>query len=126
VKSRHSNEVLLKKEVPLNTANIIQEIDLEISRLEQAKAILSGTADKRSPGRPKQTQSVIKTVAVEPTKRVMSAEGRAKVAAAQKLRWAKSKRADRKAAKKAAVKSVPAKKALVKKAAPAKSPDIKA
>jgi hypothetical protein len=55
-------------------------------RLEQVKAILSGTAVKRSPGRPKRTQSVIKTVAAEPTKRGMSAEGRAKVAAAQKLR----------------------------------------
>jgi hypothetical protein len=110
----------------LDTANIIREIELEISRLEQAKAILSGTAVKRSPGRPKRAQSVIKTVAVEPTKRVMSAEGKAKIAAAQKLRWAKSKRADRKAAKKAAVKSVPAKKALVKKAAPIKSSEIKA
>jgi hypothetical protein len=106
--------------------SIIQEIDSEISRLEQAKAILSGTAIKRSPGRPKRAQSVIKAVAVEPTKRVMSAEGRAKVAAAQKLRWAKSKRADRKAAKKAAVKSASAKNALVKKAAPTKSPEIKA
>lgn len=113
-------------EVPLDTANIIEEIDSEISRLEQAKAILSGTATKRSPGRPKRAQSVIKTVVAEPTKRVMSAEGRAKVAAAQKLRWAKSRRAAKKAVKKAAVKSVPAKKALVKKAAPAKSPEIKA
>ena len=113
-------------EVPLDTASIIQEIDSEISRLEQAKAILSGTVIKRSPGRPKRTQSVIKSVAAEPAKRVMSVEGRAKVAAAQTLRWAKSKRADRKAAKKAAVKSVPAKKVLIKKAAPANSSEIKA
>jgi hypothetical protein len=113
-------------EVPLDTESIIQEIDSEISRLEQAKAILSETTVKRSPGRPKRTQPVIKTVAVEPTKRVMSAEGRAKIAAAQKLRWAKSRRAAKKAGKKAAVKSVPAKKALAKKAAPAKSPEIKA
>jgi hypothetical protein len=113
-------------EVPLDTETIIQEIDSEISRLEQAKAILSGATVRRSPGRPKRTQAVAKTVADEPTKRVMSAEGKAKIAAAQKLRWAKSKRADRKAAKKAAVKSVLAKKALVKKAAPAKSSEIKA
>jgi hypothetical protein len=110
----------------LDTESIIQQINSQIALLEQAKAILSGVAVRQSPGRPKQTQSVIKTVAAEPAKRVMSAAGRAKVAAAQKLRWAKSKRADRKAAKKAAVKSVPAKKALVKKAAPAKSPEIKA
>jgi hypothetical protein len=110
----------------LDTASIIQEIDSRISRLEQAKAILSGTATKRSPGRPRGTQSVVKTVAAEPTKRVMSAEGKARIAAAQKLRWAKSKRAAKKAVKKAAVKSVPAKKALLKKAAPAKSSEIKA
>ena len=110
----------------MDTENIIQEIDSEISRLEQAKAILSGIAAKRSPGRPRRTQSLIKTVAAEPTKRVMSAEGKARIAAAQKARWAKSRRAAKKAVKKAAVKSVPAKKALVKKAAPAKSPEIKA
>jgi len=109
----------------MDTESIIQEIDSEISRLEQAKAILSGTTVKRSPGRPKRAQSVIKTAA-EPTKRVMSAEGKARIAAAQKLRWAKSKRADRKAAKKVAAKSVPAKKAPVKKTAPAKSSEIKA
>jgi hypothetical protein len=111
----------------LDTASIIQEIDSEISRLGKAKAILSGTATpKKSPGRPKQTQPIVKTVAAEPTKRVMSAEGKARIAAAQKLGWARLKRADRKAAKKAAVKSVPAKKAAVKKAVPAKSSEIKA
>jgi hypothetical protein len=47
----------------METASIIQEIDSEISRLEQAKAILLGTAIKRSPGRPKQTHRVLKTVA---------------------------------------------------------------
>jgi hypothetical protein len=109
----------------LNTGSILQEIDLEISRLEQAKAILSGTAVKRSPGRPKQTQAVLKTVAIEPTKRLLSAEARARIAAAQKLRWAKSRRAAKKAIQKTVVKSVPAKKAPVKKAAPVKSSEIK-
>jgi hypothetical protein len=115
----------LKKEAPLDTGSIIQEIDSEISRLEQAKAILSGITAKKSPGRPKKNITVARILSVEPTKRVMSAEGKAKIAEAQKLRWARSKRADKKAAKKAAVKSVPAKKALVKKAAPAKSSEIK-
>jgi hypothetical protein len=122
----YNDGVIWKEEIPLNTGSIIQEIDLEISRLEQAKAILSGTAVKRSPGRPKQTQAVLKTVAIEPTKRLLSAEARARIAAAQKLRWAKSRRAAKKAVKKAVVKSVPAKKAPVKKAAPVKSSEIKA
>jgi hypothetical protein len=114
----------------MDTESIIQEIDSEISRLEQARAILSGITVKRSPGRPKQTQAVLKTVAASPTKRVLSAEARARIAAAQKLRWAKSKRAAKKAVKKAvkkaAVKSVPAKKVAAKKAAPIKSSEIKA
>lgn len=99
----------------MDTVSIIQEIDSEISRLQQARTILTGTATKRSPGRPKQAKSGLKTAAVESTKRVMSAEGKAKIAEAQRARWAKSKRADRKAAKKAAVKSVDAKKVPVKK-----------
>jgi hypothetical protein len=109
----------------MDTASIIQEIDAEISRLEHAKAILSGTAIKRSPGRPKRTEAVLKTVAVEPTKRVLSVEARARIAAAQKLRWAKSRRAAKEAVKKAVVK-VPGKKQAVKKAAPIKSSEVKA
>ena len=106
--------------------SIIEEIDAEISRLHQAKAILTGTATKKTVGRPKKTESVSKRVAVTPTKRVMSAEGKAKIAEAQKARWAKSKRADRKAAKKAAVKPAAAKKVVAKKAAPAKTSETKA
>ena len=109
----------------MDTASIIQEIDSEISRLEQARAILVGTAVKRSAGRPKRTQPVLKTVSAKPTKRVLSAEARARIAAAQKLRWAKSRRAAKKAIQKTVVKSVPAKKAPVKKAAPVKSSEIK-
>ena len=101
----------------MDTVSIIQEIDSEISRLQQARTILTGTVTKRSPGRPKRTEAVSQTVAVAPTKRVMSAEGKAKVAEAQKLRWAKAKRADKKAAKKAVVKTAPAKKVAVKKSA---------
>lgn len=100
--------------------SIIEEIDAEISRLQQAKAILTGTATKKAVGRPKKTKPVSKTVAVLPTKRVMSAEGKAKIAEAQRARWAKSKRADRKAAKKAAaVKTVPSIKERTKKSATA-------
>jgi hypothetical protein len=109
----------------METIDIIQQLNFEISRLQQAKAILTGTVTKRSPDRPKGTQPVLKPVAVEPTKRVMSAEGKARIATAQKLRWAKLKRADRKTAKKAAAKSVPAKKALGKKLLPPSHPRSK-
>ena len=62
--------------------HIITEIDAEIARLQQAKDLLNGTTTKRSPGR-----------AAAPTKRTMSAAGRARIAAAQKARWAKVKKA---------------------------------
>jgi hypothetical protein len=101
----------------MDTVSIIKEIDSEISRLQQARTILTGTATERSPGGPKRTRPVLKTVAVEPTKRGMSVEGKAKIAEAQRARWAKSKRADKRAAKKAAAKTVPAKKVAVKNSA---------
>lgn len=65
---------------------IIESIDLEISRLQQARELLSGLSDfgplpiKRGPGRPRGT------AITAPTKkpRVMSPEARARIAAAQK------------------------------------------
>lgn len=89
----------------MDTVRIIQEIDAQISRLKQVKAILTGTVTK--PGS-KATQ----------TKRVMSAEGKAKIAAAQKARWANSKRADKKAA--------PAKTSPVKKGGKKSAKSVKA
>jgi hypothetical protein len=67
--------------------HIITEIDAEIARLQQAKDLLNGTTTKRSPGRP------AAHIASGPTKRTMSAAGRARIAAAQKARWAKVKKA---------------------------------
>lgn len=109
----------------MNTEAIIEQIDAEISKLQQAKVLLTGAtaiSTKRSPGRPKATNATPKPVAA---RRVMSAEGKAKIAEAQRARWAKSKRRDKRAAKAAAapVKAVkstaPAK--AVKSATPAKS-----
>jgi hypothetical protein len=97
----------------MNTIVIMKQIDFEIARLQQARSLLVGAQAKRGPGRPKKTdvhvatrQPVIKKsrakVAATAPKRVISEEGRARIAAAQKLRWAKSKRAAKKAAKAAA------------------------
>ena len=128
--------------------DIIGEIDAEISRLEQAKALLSGTdlvAAKRRPGRPIGSGSP-KTIPVTlPSKakvqprRKMSAAGRARIAAAMKMRWAKVRRAAKKGAKptqapvvaaalpkttakKASKKSAPKKRAAKKRAAKKASP----
>lgn len=75
----------------MNTESIITQIDAEISRLQQAKTILSGVSVKKLVGRP--TGSRQEAATAKPAKRVMSAEGKARVAAAQKARWAKVRKA---------------------------------
>jgi hypothetical protein len=88
--------------VTMSIANLIFEIDAEISRLEQARTLLSGisslapAAKKR--GRPAgaaKTAGVAKAAADKPVKkkRKLSPEGRARIAAAVKARWAAQKKA---------------------------------
>ena len=73
----------------MSLVDILSEIDAEISRLEQAKQLLSDTPVKRGPGRPS-----TKGLAIAPKKgrAPMSAAARKKIAAAQKARWAKAKK----------------------------------
>jgi hypothetical protein len=61
----------------MNATEIVEEIDREIARLEQAKRLLGGSEH---------------TVRAAKGRGKMSAEGRARVAAAQRARWAKVKR----------------------------------
>lgn len=71
---------------------ILALIDAEIAQLQQARAALTGTqasATKRGPGRPPKAASA--TVAKK--KRKMSPEGRARLVAAVKARWARQKKA---------------------------------
>jgi hypothetical protein len=63
----------------MTTNRIIAAIDAEIARLEQAKKILNGVPS----GAPKP---------VTKAKRNLSPEARARIAAAQKKRWAKARR----------------------------------
>jgi hypothetical protein len=64
----------------METNQIIAELDIEIARLREVRALLSGSADG------------IKSKA--PTKRrTLSAEARKRIAEAQKKRWAKAKKA---------------------------------
>lgn len=101
----------------MNTEEIIAQIDEEISKLQQAKALLIGNAGvKRTVGRPKKSTTVARILSVQPAKRVLSAEARASIAAAQRKRWAKSRKATVKTVAKAAK---PVKKAAAKKAAKA-------
>ena len=81
----------------MDTNDIVVEIDAEISRLQQARALLSdtNTAVKRKPGHPASTSLPGNTKVVY----TMSAEARAKIAAAQKARWAKTRKAAKKASR---------------------------
>jgi hypothetical protein len=119
----------------LNTNDIVVQIDAEISRLQQAKALLAGAGNtaKKKPGRPAGVAGLPREARLEPTKplakvkavRTLSPEARAKIAAAQKARWAKS----RKAAKSTSGKTVATRTARPKKSIPAKktaSPKSKA
>lgn len=75
----------------MELTEILAEIDREIARLTQARALLSdGTIVKRGLGRPKATTAVVK-----PTKkkRNLSPEGRKRIAEAVKRRWAAQKKA---------------------------------
>jgi hypothetical protein len=69
----------------METKGILAEIDAEIRRLEQVRAILTG-----KDGRPG-----TKALAPARKKRRLSPEARARIAAAQKARWAKAKKASK-------------------------------
>lgn len=83
----------------MDIAGIVAEIDLEIARLEKAKALIVGQTAPSKRGRPpatktkpaKATSFAFGTNTAAP-KRKMSAEGRARIAAAQKARWAKARK----------------------------------
>ena len=76
----------------MDTNEILDQIDSQIAQLKEARSLLTGTtATKVKRGRPnKASVAVIAPVAA---KRVLSPEARAKIAAAQKARWAKVKKA---------------------------------
>ena len=83
--------------------SLLHEIDAEINRLQQAKAILDGTNGHRRPGRPANAAAPAKTarpVETSRPKRVLSAQARKRIGDALRARWAKVKAEKAKAAKK--------------------------
>ena len=80
----------------MNIRDIVLEIDDEIIKLQQVKALLAGTSttEMRKPGQAANASLAGKAR----TKRTLSAEARERIAAAQRARWAKSKKAAKKAA----------------------------
>jgi translation initiation factor 2 gamma subunit (eIF-2gamma) len=68
---------------------ILTEIDAEIARLKQARALLANLGSATTKAPVMQTKAPAKVEAAK--KRVLSPEARAKIAAAQHRRWAKQK-----------------------------------
>ena len=76
----------------MTIASIVKELDAEIARLQQVRALLSdrrytGIASIATTGRPRGRKSVARK------KRTLSPEARQKIAEAQRKRWASQKRA---------------------------------
>jgi hypothetical protein len=74
----------------LNTKEILEHINSEISRLQQVKALLQGTANSHGRSAVSLNGSAAPKVK---GKRVLSVEARKKIAAAQRKRWAKVRKA---------------------------------
>ena len=74
--------------------DIIAAIDEEISRLEKVKELLASSSSGKFSG------ALARKTASGPKKRNLSPEARARIAAAQKRRWAKQKAGNSQSAKK--------------------------
>ena len=83
----------------MNTDDILKAIDEQIDHLQQARQLLVGSAApagvsvRRGLPKGSKNKGALAPAATpaEAVKRVMSAEGKARIAAAQKLRWEKQK-----------------------------------
>jgi hypothetical protein len=75
----------------MHTNEILSQIETEIARLQEVKSILTGTTTTKATRGPK--KAYVGPTLVAAKKHTMSAEGGLRIAAAQKARWAKVKRA---------------------------------
>ena len=79
----------------MEVSRIIAEIDGQIAKLQQARALLAGTAataKRTGPGRPKGSKNAAAAAASSPRKRKLSPEGRKRIADAMKKRWAERRK----------------------------------
>jgi hypothetical protein len=98
----------------VNTEQILAAIDAEVARLQEVRALLSETSTTKRIGRPPGSATKAAPAKRAVKKRVLSAEARAKIAEAQRERWAKANRAKAKPKAQVTVTRVAAKKAPVK------------
>ena len=83
----------------MEVSRIIAEIDAQIAKLQQARALLAGTTEKttkKGPGRPRgrkaNTSAATTSTAGTTRKRKLSPEGRKRIADAMKKRWAERRK----------------------------------
>ena len=81
----------------MEVSRILAEIDGQIAKLQQARALLSGTtapSQRTGPGRPKGSKNAAAgaSAATTPRKRKLSPEGRKRIADAMKKRWAERRK----------------------------------
>jgi hypothetical protein len=77
---------------PMAIKDLIGEIDAEIARLRAVRSLLATAPDSEvRRGRPRKTTETSTPVQPAKKKRNLSPEGRARIAAAVKRRWAKQK-----------------------------------
>ena len=76
----------------MNTDELLRQIDAEISRLTRARDLVAGTVRSKVGRSPRKAGLAAPKPRAVRKKRTISAEGRAKIAAAQKRRWAKQRR----------------------------------
>jgi hypothetical protein len=79
----------------VEVSRIIAEIDAQISKLQQARALLAGTTApiaRAGRGRPKGSKNTAAAPAAAPRKRKLSPEGRKRIAEAMKKRWAERRK----------------------------------
>lgn len=77
----------------MEVSRIIVEIDAQISKLQQARALLAGTTAPAPPtgrGRPKGSKNA--STGTTPRKRKLSPEGRKRIADAMRKRWAERRK----------------------------------
>jgi len=78
----------------LEVNRILAEIDAQIAKLQQARALLAGSsaapAVKKAVGRPRKSSST--STKATPKKRILSPEARKRIAEAQKKRWAETRK----------------------------------
>jgi hypothetical protein len=116
---------MLYTEAGMDLGEIVRQLDREIARLEQVRNLLREDEGPQRRGRPAVSSKATSFNAAKfeerPKKRrTMSAAGRARIVAAQKKRWARQHREEKRAA------GAPAKKTAASKQAKRPAPARKA